>query len=95
MRSNGTVFRQMNDLDCIIIENKRAEMAKNPKKANPIVHLGEMDLDLKRNSVIFSSDPSIELTLVRMPENDRTRGKGQRKGDGAVFATIYNNSDNF
>lgn len=76
----------MNDLDCIIIENKRAEMAKNPKKADPIVHLAEMDLDLKLNKVTFSSDPSIELTLVRMPNNDRTRGRGQRKADGSAFA---------
>lgn len=76
MRSNGSVFRQMNDLDCIIIENKRAEMNKNPKKVDPVIHLGEMDLDLKRNSVVFSSDPSIELTLVRMSDNDRTRGRG-------------------
>lgn len=27
----------------------------------------------------------MELTLVRNPKNDRTRGRGQRKADGAAF----------
>lgn len=49
VKQDGTVFRQISDLDCIIISLKRAEIAKNPKKADGIIHLIEMDLDLKTN----------------------------------------------
>ena len=86
VKKDGTVFRQINDLDCIVIAMKRAEMAKNPKKSDGIVHLIEMDLDLKTNKVtLMHGPPNLELTLVMEPNNDRTRGKGQRKADGSTF----------
>lgn len=65
---------------------KRAEMAKNPKKSDGIVHLIEMDIDLKTNKVtLMYGPPNLELSLQKHEMNDRTRGKGQRKGDGAAF----------
>ena len=61
-------------------------MAKNPKKADGIIHLAEMDLDLKTNKVQLAHGPqNLDLILVKQPMNDRTRGRGQRKGDGAAF----------
>lgn len=57
LKSDGQVFRQINDLDCIIIAMKRAEMAKNPKKADGTVHLIEMELDLKTNKVQLMHGP--------------------------------------
>ena len=66
-------------------------MAKN-KKSDGIVHLIEMDLDLKTNKVtLMHGPPNLELTLVKDEMNDRTRGKGQRKADGNAF--VY--SDKF
>jgi len=52
-------------------------MAKNPKKSDGIVHLMEMDLDLKTDkATLMHGPPNMELTLVKDPMNDRTRGKG-------------------
>ena len=51
VKSDDSVFRQLSDLDCIVITMKRAEMAKNPKKSDGLVHLLEMDIDLKTNVV--------------------------------------------
>jgi hypothetical protein len=76
VKKDGSVFRQINDLDCIVIAMKRAEMAKN-KKSDGIVHLYEMDLNLKTNEVtLMHGPPNLELTLVKDEMNDRTRGKG-------------------
>ena len=60
-------------------------MAKNPKKSDGIVHLLEMDLDLKTNVATpnYALPDGETLTLVRLPENDRSRGLGQQKGDGS------------
>lgn len=96
VRPDGSVFKIMNDLDCIIIENRRAEMAKNPKKTDPIVYLSEIDLDLKTNKVKLlleeqrNNEPD-ELTIERVPDNDRSRRKGHRKADGAP----YSNPDDY
>ena len=54
---------------------KYAEMEKN-KKSDGIVHLIEMDMDLKTNKVTLKHGQPGELTLVRDEQNDRTRGKG-------------------
>lgn len=64
---------------------KRAEMSKNPKKSDGVVHLVDMDLDLKMNEVTpnFPLQDGEKLTLHKLPENDRTRGIDQKKGDGA------------
>ena len=64
---------------------KYAEMKKN-KKSDGIVHLIEMDLDLKTNKVtLMHGQTGSELTLVRDELNNRTRGMGQRKSDGNAF----------
>ena len=53
---DGQVFRQINDLDCIIIAMKRAEMLKSPKK-DGVIHLIEMEIDLKTNKVQLAHGP--------------------------------------
>lgn len=68
-------------------------MKKN-KKSDGIVHLNEMDLNLKTNGVTLMHGPSdLELTLVRDLNNNRTRGMGQRKSDGNnfVYKDKFNN----
>lgn len=41
-------------------------MAKNPKKSDGIVHLVEMELDLKTNKVQLAHGPqNLDLILVR------------------------------
>ena len=84
VRPDGSVFRSISDLDCIILTMKRAEMKKS-KKADTTVHLFEMDIDLKTNVVTPLHAKEEGLTLVKCPNNDRTRGIGARKGEGAAF----------
>lgn len=89
VKKDGTVYRLLSDLDCMVIAVKRAEMAKNPKKADGMVHLVEMDIDLKTNTVTPSNRYGLsvydELTLVRSENNNRIRAAGARKGDGDFF----------
>ena len=54
-----------------MIEMKREEMKKN-KKSDGIVHLIEMDLDLRTNKVtLMHGPPGLELKLVRDENNNR------------------------
>ena len=101
VRPDGSVFKTMTELDCIIIENRRAEIAKNPKKADPKLYFSDLDVDLSTNLVTLVSKEmqeieKEELKLERIENNDRTRGKGQRKSDGAKFSQFdeFNNNLN-
>ena len=93
-KETGEVFKELNELDCIVVALKRREMEKNPKKSDGIAMLVEYDINLRENTVEvvgLARPDDEELILARSDENDRTRPTFGNKGDGVFlnFADKY------
>ena len=92
-KNTGKVYKELNELDCIVVALKRREMEKS-KKSDGIAMLVEYDINLRENTVEvvgLARPDDEELILARSDENDRTRPMFGNKGDGVFlnFADKY------
>jgi len=60
--NDGTFFRQLDDLDCILISMKYDELKKN-KKASPTLHLLDMDLDINLMQATIADSQEVYILV--------------------------------
>lgn len=55
VNEDGSLYRELNDLDCLVISMRRDEMARS-KLSTGIVYLADMEINLNTNQVIPNYD---------------------------------------